>query len=369
MGKLKHKAPTIGRASAIRGRDLGPSGARPIADAVRLKYRSAEADPSEGEPSHINAREARLLETLMPEAAGPVITKGLLAEAGHRGDDRVTKLIPAEAALLKRRGGAGTPNPETGLLQYYDGGDDGDDGGMSGGVGNDSLGSSDTTGSPGGDTHNDGGFGDGGGLGYRSYDPTTMPSIDSLLNTPNGYRAEGYEGLSMMQYSPPDTFGRLLDTYRYGPPPSYTARGQAPGRYGAPTGLGPGIVGTLAAKFGGPAMSGLMSLGMHMDQAMSPQSRAASMAANEAQGTKNSTGQDAPADLEARASGTQYAGTASGAQTAQQPQIPPGYTLNPAGQLIPIQGGGNDRAAWKTPAENLLYDYIWRGPSGRGRLG
>lgn len=347
IGNLRHKPPTR----------------RDQADHIRLK--------AAGEPAHINAGEARLLARLMPEAAGPVVTRGLLAEAGIKGDDRVTNLTPAEAAVLKRRGGAGTRNPATGMLQY----NDSDNDGMSGGEGNDSVGSSEGTGpGVGGDTM--GGGSDNGtsmGLGYRSYDPATMPGIESLLDTPNGYRAQGYEGLSMRQYSQPDTFGRLLDTYLYGPPPSYRALGQVPGRYGAPTGRGPGAVGTMAANFGGPMMSGLMSLGMHMDQAMSPETRAASMAANEAQGTKNSTGRDAqaPAALEAQASGTQYAGTASGAQAAQQPQVPPGYTMNPAGQIIPLpdSSGSNDRPAYQTPIRNLLLDYVLRGRRGGGLLG
>jgi hypothetical protein len=121
-GNLKHKSPTR----------------RDAADTVRLK--------AAGEPAHINAREARLLQALMPEAAGPVVTKGLLAEAGRRGDDRVTKLIPAEAALLKARGGSGTINPKTGLLQFYGDGssDDSSYGGGNGGLGS-AAGGADTS--------------------------------------------------------------------------------------------------------------------------------------------------------------------------------------------------------------------------------
>lgn len=343
-----------------------PKTRRDAADAVRLK--------AEGEPGHINAREAQLLEALMPEAAGPVVTKGLLAEAGRRGDDRVTRLIPAEAALLKARGGSGTVNPASGMLEYWD-----SDGGLSGSEGNDSVGNGGRSGdSKAGDALGGGGGGnDPLGLSYRAYDPRTMPSIESLLNTPSGYRAPGYEGLSMMQYSPPDTIGRLIDTYRYGPPPSYKALGAVPGRYGAPTGRGPGIMGTMAGFLSGNPMGAAMSLGMHFDQAMSPESREKSMAENQATGARNSTGGDADtvsglsvADLMAHTPGAR-----SGAQTAQEPAVPPGYAMNPAGQIVPLpqlSGGpwadprGNNRPAYQDPIKNMLYDYIWRGPSGRG---
>ncbi len=357
---------------------MKPATRRDAADTVRLK--------AAGDPAHINAHEARLLQRVMPEAAGPVVTKGLLAEAGRRGDDRVTKLIPAEAALLRSRGGSGTVNPATGLLEFEDdagngnpgGGHNADGGASSGGYGGG------VSSSPG-----DGGsYGTGYGppdpfegslfgralpeitpsptLGYRAYDPATMPSIESLLGAPNNYRDPNYEDLSMIQYSPPDTFGRLFDTYRYGPPPSYQMRGQVPGQYGIPNELGPGFarkaVSTLAGPIG-PALSVAMNLGMHMDQAMSPETRTASLAENQAQGTKNSTGQDradpgsgmSVADMAAAMPGAR-----SGAETAALTP-PPGYTTNPAGQIIPLPRGNSRNNPLRDPIRNWLADYIMNG--------
>jgi hypothetical protein len=375
----------------------------------KLKLKTA------GVPAHINPREDEFLKHALPEAAGKVVKSGLLAEAGRYGDDRVTLLNASERARLKRRGGSGDRNPNTGLLEYGDGmgGSDNPGGGHNadGGASQGGYGGGGVSSSPGDSSSYSGGtsYGPARDVGYswgnaptsyrspddpyggtlgigldgrpygavvgrgleqRAYDPTTMPGIESLLNTPNGYRDPGYRGLSMHQYSPPDTFGRLVDTYLYGPPPSYTERGKVPGNLSAPTGLGPGMVGKAVTNLAGPAgpmMSAMMSLGMHMDQAMSPETRAASLEANQAQGAKNSTGRDndtSPAVLEARASGTQYAGTTSGAETAKLPQVPPGYSVNPAGQLIPLPG--NNRSAIRDPIQNLLYDYLLRGPSGRG---
>jgi len=332
-----------------------------------------------GNPAHINAAEDRLLARVLPEAHGAVIKRGLLAEAGRRGDDRVTRLIPAEAELLKRRGGAGTRNPVSGLLEYYDGDDD--DGNTS--AAGENTGGMDTSNPNSGVTSdmgpspsaggNSGGYtSDFGGLGYRGYDARTMPSIESLLNTPSGYRAPGYEGLSMTQYSPPDTFGRLLDVFRYGPPPSYKALGTVPGRYGGPTGRGPGIMGTMVAQLTGQPMSAMMGLGMKFDQAMSPESRAASLDANQKQGAQNSGGRDHWTDDHRYTPGAYNpyqdarSGVASGAQTAELPQAPPGYTVNPAGQIVPMAGQDNNRPAWRDPAQNLIADYIWRGRTGRG---
>jgi hypothetical protein len=341
---------------------------RDAADAVRLKHA--------GDPAHINADEARLLSKLMPEAAGPVLTRGLLAEAGRRGDDRVTRLTPAEAALLRRSGGSGTRNPASGLMEFWGGGDD--DGGMSGSEGNDSVGNGGMSGdSKAGDTMS--GENSGGGD-YFGIGRARTPAVESLLAAPN-FREPG---ITFDQYAPPDTFGRLLDVFRMGPPRSYKTLGEVPGRYGAPTARGPGIVGTAINSFVGGPLGGpfgmAMGLGMKMDQAMSPESRAASMAENQAKGAENSGGNQgnhSVLDMDAKIAqlrGAEAAGSASGANTAATP--PPGYTLNPAGQIVPMAGQSqvsaglarseDNRAAWKDPVENLLYDYIWRGPSGRG---
>jgi hypothetical protein len=47
-----------------------------------------------------------------------------LAKDGTHGDTILAHIGPAEAALLKARGGVGTPNPRTGLPQFYDQGTD-----------------------------------------------------------------------------------------------------------------------------------------------------------------------------------------------------------------------------------------------------
>lgn len=347
---------------------------RDAVDRARLKL--------QGDPSHINAREDRLLRETMPEAHGRVVTRGLLAEAGRRGDDRVTLLIPEEAALLKARGGAGTRNPESGLLEFWGGDNGADSQGDKGSEGDQGPGGSSGPGgqgvgptghgadSPAGPGNSDGS--DRNGLGFRGYNPRSMPSIESLLNTPSGYRAPGYENISIDQYAPPDTWSRLLDVFRMGPPPSYKALGAVPGRYGAPTGRGPGIMGTMAGFLTGQPMGMALGLGMKFDQAMSPETRAASLAENQATGAQNSGGnqqrgasvQEIDAKLAAMR-GADAAGSASGANTAATP--PPGYTVNPAGQIVPMPGSqGDNRAAWKDPVQNLLADYIWRGPSGRG---
>jgi hypothetical protein len=61
-----------------------------------------------------------------------------LDDHGRNGDSIVAHLNPREAALLKALGGAGTINPKTGLLEFYDGGESGNDatgGGNAGGIG------------------------------------------------------------------------------------------------------------------------------------------------------------------------------------------------------------------------------------------
>ena len=67
-----------------------------------------------------------------------------MIRAKGRGKDTVlAHITPKEAALLKKRGGAGTINPHTGLLEYYDGEEDynydveAQDGGFYGGQGPD----------------------------------------------------------------------------------------------------------------------------------------------------------------------------------------------------------------------------------------
>lgn len=302
-----------------------------------------------GHPAHINPAEDRLLGRLMPEAHGAVVTRGLLAEAGRRGDDRVTKLIPAEARLLKARGGSGTRNPASGMLEYWD-----SDGGMSGGEGDDGPSGGD---SKAGDTMGGGG-GDGPGrLGFRAYDPMTMPAVESLLAAPSFMP----EGMSMRQYAPRDTLARLMQEY-------FKPSVKAPGRYGAPNAKGPGIMGTMAGFLTGQPMSAMMGLGAAMGRASSPATQAASAAEMSERGAVNSTGQQQSHDLNAIDAKLRLRGGETPAAETIGQAPPPGYTLNPAGQIVPLTGGGDSGAAWKEPARNLIADYIWRGRSGTGGL-
>jgi hypothetical protein len=373
MGALKTKPPTR----------------REQVDAVRLK--------AAGQPAHINAREARLLAREMPEAAGPVITQGLLARAGRGHDNRITNLIPAESALLKRHGGSGAVNPRTGLVEYDDSDDDGNTGntsnagentgGMSGAPGSgvsgpqgDGTGRGDGPGETGNYGTGQGNYGydaySGGLLGSVAYDPTTMPSIESLLSTPSGFRAPGYEDMSMVQYSPPDTLGRLIDTFRYGPPQSYRELGQVPGRYGAPTGRGLGFAGTLAGMLTpGMPMGALMGLGMRFDQAMSPGTRASSLAENQAQGGRNSTGNDRDSfgsPAAGSSSGAATAGLLDGARKTASPSqtaalAEPGVVGGSGPGSVSLETSGGRQHPGVAPLiESILADYIWRGRSGSG---
>ena len=48
----------------------------------------------------------------------------LLQAKGRQGDTMLAHITPKEAAILRARGGAGTTNPETGLLEFYEYGGD-----------------------------------------------------------------------------------------------------------------------------------------------------------------------------------------------------------------------------------------------------
>lgn len=63
---------------------------------------------------------ARLLgTTAMADLDLPAVA-ALLRSKGRRGDTVLAHINPKEAALLRKRGGAGTINPDTGLLEFYD---------------------------------------------------------------------------------------------------------------------------------------------------------------------------------------------------------------------------------------------------------
>jgi hypothetical protein len=67
---------------------------------------------------------ARLLgTTAMADLDLPAVA-ALLRSKGRRGDTVLAHINPKEAALLRKRGGAGTINPDTGLPEFYDGEED-----------------------------------------------------------------------------------------------------------------------------------------------------------------------------------------------------------------------------------------------------
>jgi hypothetical protein len=345
-----------------------PTTRREQVDAVRLK--------AAGSPAHINAGEARLLKREMPAAAGPVITHGLLAEAGIKGDDRVTNLIPAEKNLLKSRGGVGTPNRATGLLQYYGDGtsDDSSYGGGNGGLGAAATGTNNSRGDGGNNTYS-GHDGWGGELSYSGPLGTYAGprTTEDFLNTPDGFRAEGYDDLGMMQYAPPDTWTRAFQTGWYGPPRDYART--VPGRFDAPNARGPGIAGTAANMMTGGLLGGMMNLGGIFSASMSPETRDRSMAENQAQGSKNSTGN------ETGLSGVSddAAGSSSGAATAKLLKVNRdgavdtsgkaaggGTLVAPGGTSIAPDNKSSTLTGLPLPIQSILADYIWRGRVGSG---
>lgn len=72
------------------------------------------------------ARKHNLAEVLQTEVTGTMPLKTLakvLQSKGRRGDTILAHITPKEAKKLKKEGGSGTTNPETGLPEFYDGED------------------------------------------------------------------------------------------------------------------------------------------------------------------------------------------------------------------------------------------------------
>lgn len=348
-----------------------PQTRRDELDAVRLK--------KAGDPAHINEREAALLAREMPAAQGPVIGTGLLAEAGRRGDTLITDINAAEAKLLKRRGGAGTRNPRTGLLEFYGDGssDDSSHGDGNGGLGDAATGSNNGPGDNGNGTYSGGGYGGYGG--YTDFsgwgtDPSMGPNAreDEIGNYSQNGGYVNWSDYAMNGYKPADTWGRVLQEYFSPSVPT--------SKYGPTTGANLGIAGAIAGGLVGGPMSGLMGLGAAMGRAQSPESQRASMAEMSSRGGMNSTGNDT--GLSGAASSA--AGAASGARTSGLPGnalaggTPAGQTVDPVtGLIVAPSNGGTGEIDAKShtltglpqPVQNLLMDYIWRGRQGSGVLG
>jgi hypothetical protein len=86
---------------------------------------------------------------------------GLFAKMGENGDTILAHITPEEAAMLKQAGGSGTPNPKTGLPQFYDADDNGN--------------AADPGNPTGGDTGGSGGGSTGGPAEPAPTDPLSIP--------------------------------------------------------------------------------------------------------------------------------------------------------------------------------------------------
>jgi hypothetical protein len=267
-----------------------------------------------GQLSHINPREDRLLAELLPKYHGEVITRGLLADAGQGGDDRLTLVTPEEAALLKLAGGSGLPNRLTGLLAFEDGdgtgtsgggggegGDNGVGGNDSGGPGSGGGGGGGYGGSVGGDT----GFGDhsslggpeseigGPGMGYGGFgfDPNTsfFDTFDPTVpDSEIGFAAAqpNWNEYNFVNYAPKDTWQRVFQEWWDPSLPSA-------GRFSAPTRDNLGFLTDMMGHLGFGALGkGVMGFGAAMGRAQSIDQQNQSMAHNQALGGMNSTGRD-----------------------------------------------------------------------------
>ena len=63
---------------------------------------------------------ARLLKADIQESSDLKSIAKMLSKKGRGGDTMLAHITPKEAAILKEAGGAGTVNPDTGLLEFYD---------------------------------------------------------------------------------------------------------------------------------------------------------------------------------------------------------------------------------------------------------
>jgi len=68
----------------------------------------------------MNKKIARLLKADIQESSDLREIARMLAGKGRGGDSLLAHITPKEAEILKEAGGAGTTNPETGLLEFFD---------------------------------------------------------------------------------------------------------------------------------------------------------------------------------------------------------------------------------------------------------
>lgn len=309
-----------------------------------------------------------------------------LQRAGTHGDTVLAHINPQERDLLDLLADGlldgGGRNPTTGLLSF--GMSDGEAGGFGGSSGTDSNPGGVGGGPAGGNTgggiggNTDGGQGgrDGGygGLGYSG--SRNQKAAEALGDY---YRDTYIHGMLDNPYAPKDTWQRVWQEY-------WNPSIAPPGRYSPPTATHPGIFGSFISQITptlsvGPVGVNAFGIGMNiggaMGRASSPATQAANAAAESARSGVNSGGNQGSHSVQAMDAkiaamgGAAPAGTASGAQTAEQlGAVPglttaPGYTVNEAGQVVPT-GGGRNQSGLPTPVKNLLLDYLWRGRQGSG---
>ena len=224
----------------------------------------------------------------------------ILEQYGRNGDTMLAHITPGEAAHLKQRGGSGTRNPDTGLLEFW-GGDSPGTAGGGGGEGGDNG-----VGGPGNGSSGDSvsGFGDHGSLGGGNYSESSIggggfggnTSFSDFANdvsmragAPESEISERAGGVNwneynMQNYAKAGSWGRLGQEITN---PTVKAS-----RWGAPTAQSMGILGPMAGFLAGPAFGAVMGLGAAMGRAQTPEEQAASMAEMAERGAHNSTGQD-----------------------------------------------------------------------------
>lgn len=342
-----------------------------------------------------------------PATRRDAVDAARLQKAGTHGDTILAHINPQEAGLLDLLADGlpdgGGRNPTTGLLSFgmSDGesgrGDDSNPGGVGGGPaggntgggigGNTADGMGGLGGGYGGSEVNGyGGFRDQYGLAGNVYSKpgianlslAQMEAISKQINDDIDSNYQGMFGTGFNErtdgWASPDTGYRALQEAWYGP--AYNA----PGRYGMPNAIGPGILGTAVTNLAGPMFGGFMKAGDAFGRAQSQQERDNTAAGFGALGAMNSTGQDRDshtglsfAELDARG----VPGAASGSSTAgllAQQTGAVGGTGSTAPGVPTVQPGGlmqtDDRERTMTglpqPVQNLLADYIWRGRQGSG---
>lgn len=223
----------------------------------------------------------------------------ILERYGRNGDTMLAHITPGEARHLERRGGSGTRNPHTGLLEFWGGNDGGRDdnngpgGGGRGestsagegsastsGVGDGTAGTGNNgRGDNGGGNHGFGGLRGGVGPGGFFSPGEDLSKESHISDRPGGVNWNDYQ---MQNYAKAGTMSRLGQEIM---DPSVKAS-----RWGTPTAQTMGFLGPALGILSGPAMGLAMGLGAAMGRAQTPEEQAASMAEHDAMGRQNSGG-------------------------------------------------------------------------------